>query len=263
MKRLFRQKLYPVFIILIFAGVCPLSAESGMRVLATNSWTAAFVRMAGAETVGCSIEQLAPADMVHPPEYELIPSDVKRVRDADFLVFAGYEVLMKTVFDSFKKPEEQMVKITTGYAPSVVEKSVLCIAEKLGTLSTAERNLAEYNSEIAAARNKLKAAGLYGAPVLVHFHQKPLAQTLGFEILGVFGPQPLEVHQIAELGRMKPALIIDNAHNPTSAPLEEIIGMEAVELINFPGFPNKDGTVSPNSLTKVMKTNIERLLTAN
>ena len=236
-----------------------LEADNHKNILATNSWTAAFVKMAGAEAAGYSIEQLAPSIMEHPPEYELKPSDVRKVRDADILVYAGYEVLMRTVFDSFDKPSEQMVKIMTSYSPAILENSVLEIAEKLGTVSQAKQNIADYKREIAFSRQRLKDTGLFGAPILVHFHQKPLAQALGFEILGVFGPQPLEVRQIAELGKTKPVLIIDNIHNPMAAPLEEILDVGVVELVNFPGGSDDSGIVS-ETLTGVLDYNISELL---
>lgn len=251
-----KQLLKPLCIsILILAAVSPLAAQNGFNVLATNSWTAAFVDMAGGSAV-----YLAPAEMEHPPEYELLPSDVRKVRDADLLVYAGYEVLMKTVFDSFNKPEDTMIKIMTSYSPVILEKSVLAIAEKLGTTGEAKRNITNYKSKIAEGREALKEAGLFGSPVLVQFHQKPLAQALGFEILGVFGPQPLEVRQIAEMGRLKPAFIIDNAHSPLASPLEEILGLDAVDLINFPGYRNADGSVCPDTLTGVLDYNLNKLI---
>ena len=245
------NKAVLLLIMLVICGL-HLAAE---EVLATNSWTAAFVQMAGG-----TARQLAPSDMEHPPEYELKPSDVKKINDADLLVYAGYEVLMKTVFDSFAKPEEQTVKIITSYSPDVLEKSVLSIAEKLGTLPEAKKNIEAYRHEFESAADKLKAAGLFGVPVLVQFHQEPLARALGFEILGVFGPQPLEVGRIAKFGKLKPRLIIDNVHSPMAAPLEEILGIKAVELVNFPGFSNADGTVSPETLTGVLKYNVVKLI---
>lgn len=248
--------LKPLFLpVMIAAFALPLCAQDARAVLATNSWTAAFVAMAGGEA-----EHLAPSNMEHPPEYELKPSDVRKVRDADLLVYAGYEVLMKTVFENFSKPEEQMVRITTSYAPPVLEQSVLAVAEKLGTRPAAEQNIADYRREIAFTRQRLKDSGLFGLPVIVQFHQKPLVQALGFEIIGVFGPQPLEVRQIAELGRTEPALIIDNAHNPMGAPLEEILNVRRLELVNFPGFPLENGLYTPMTLTGVLKFNAGRLL---
>ncbi|MDC7226770.1 MAG: zinc ABC transporter substrate-binding protein [Spirochaetales bacterium] len=255
-----KSKSKIIFLILILIAVYPLSADEKIEVLATNSWTAAYVKMATAGSADYTVEQLAPSSMEHPPEYELKPSDVKNVRDADLLVYAGYEVLMKTVFDSFRKPEDKMVKIMTSYAPTVLEQSVLAIAQKLGTVSLAEENISEYKREIAYSRQRLKDSGLFGKPVLVHFHQQPLVQALGFEILGVFGPQPLEVRQIAELGRTEPFLIIDNAHNPMAAPLVEITGANLVELINFPGFPLQNGDPAPDTLSGVVRFNAEKLL---
>lgn len=253
---LLNYKRITAVIVIMMLSVFTISAEGSIKVLATNSWTAAFVNAAGG-----SAEQLAPSSMEHPPEYELKPSDVKSVRDADLLVYAGYEVLMKTVFDSFGKPEDQLVQIATSYSPAAFEETVLAIAQKLGTVSKAKQNIAEYKHEIAEAKDKLKAAGLFGVPVLVQFHQQPLAETLGFDILAVFGPQPLEVRQLARLGQMKPALIIDNAHNPAASPIEEILGMDAVRLVNFPGFTNDDGSVTPDTLIEVMKYNVNRLIT--
>ena len=245
-----------ILILIILSTILFSSFADGYNdVLATNSWTAAFVEMAGGRA-----GQLAPVNMEHPPEYELRPSDIRKIRAADLLVFAGYEVLMETVFDSFSKPEEQMVQIITSYAPPMLEKSVLAIADKLGTTTQAERNIAAYKGEIAAARERLKDAGLFGVPVLVQFHQKPLALALGFEILGEFGPQPLEVRQIAELGKMNPILIIDNAHNPMASPLTEILDVDVVELVNFPGYPNEDGTYTPGSLTGMLNRNVEEIL---
>ena len=246
-----------IFLVLIIstAAVFPAAADNGVNIIATNSWTAAFVKMAGGEAV-----QLAPSNMEHPPEYELKPSDVLKIKNSDLLVYAGYEVLMKTVFDSFDIPEDKIIRIDTSYSPELLEKSIMLIAERLGTSAEAEKNISEYRAALADSRSRLKQLGRFGAPVLVQFHQKPLATALGFEILGVFGPQPLEVRQIAELGQTKPVLIIDNAHSPMSAPLEEILGIDAVELVNFPGYSLDDGTTVPVSLTGVLQYNVKELI---
>ncbi|MBN2657966.1 MAG: ABC transporter substrate-binding protein [Spirochaetales bacterium] len=235
-----------------------LSAQTDHMILATNAWTSAFVTMAAGEA-----ELLAPADMVHPPEYELKISDVAKIRDADYLVYGGYEVLMKTVFESFQKPEDQMVQITTSYEPATVEASVLAVARKIGTVPAAEKNIESYRKLISDGRSKLKERGIFGKDVLVNFHQRPLAQALGFNILGVFGPQPLSPSDISKLGKLKPELILDNIHNPMAAPLEEILGKEAVILINFPGFPMSDGTEAPTSLSGVAEHNINEILKFN
>lgn len=239
-------------IVLLFSASFPAAAED--RITATNSWTKAFVSAAGAEA-----EQIASANMKHPPEYELKPSDVIKINKSDLLVYAGYEVMMKTVFDSFKIPENKLVKINTSYDPAVLEESVMKIASKTGTAQNALKNIAEYKKEFNSAVDKLKEAGLYGKPVIVQFHLRPLIKALGFKILGVIGPAPLEVSKIAEMGKLKPELIIDNAHNPAAGPITEITGVRTIELINFPSYPNDDGTVSPESLIGVLKYDVNKL----
>ena len=245
-------KIKSLLIFLITLAVLPAAAEN--RITATNSWTKAFVAAAGSDA-----DQIASADMKHPPEYELKPSDVIKINKSDLLVFAGYEVMMKTVFDSFNIPEDKLVKIKTSYAPAVLEESVMKIASKTGTEDEASVNIAEYKKVFRSAVNKLKDNGLYGKPVIVQFHLKPLINALGFKIIGVIGPGPLEVSQIAEMGKLKPELIIDNAHNPAAGPVSEITGVKTVELINFPGYLNDDGTRCPDSLTGVLIYNSNRL----
>ncbi len=232
-----------------------LSAEAGGKIIATNSWTAAFVSASGSEA-----DQIASSSMTHPPEYELKPSDVIKIRDADLLVYAGYEIMMKSVFESFPKPADQLLKINTGYAPGVVEESVTAIAEKTGTMDRAKQFIREYKEEFASSVAKLEKSGLYGAPVIVNFHHKLLAEALGFKILAVFGPAPLEVSQLASLSTLKPVLIIDNAHNPIGSPLGEITGAGIVELVNFPGYTEKNGTVCPGSLKGILLCNTDKLI---
>ncbi|MDX9802330.1 MAG: hypothetical protein RBT69_13450 [Spirochaetia bacterium] len=247
--------LYIVFVMLFYLCSFPLSAESSMKIVATNSWTAAFAAAAGSDS-----QQIASSNMQHPPEYELKPSDVVKIRDADLLVYAGYEVMMKTVFDSFKKPEEKLLKIETGYTPEIIEKSVMAIAVKTGNPDIGKKYIASYNEDFASAVEELEKRGLRGAPVIVQFHFKQLAEALGFKILAVFGPAPPEVSNLASIGKLKPALIIDNAHNPLGSPISEITGARTIELVNFPGFTDKEGTKTPESLEGMLKYNISKLL---
>lgn len=250
-----RKIIWAAVLVLCFT-VQPLFAEGGLRVLATNSWTAAYAKAAGVEDV----EVLAPSDMVHPPEYELLPTDVKKVNEADLLIYAGYEVLMKSVFESFDKPEEELVKIQTGFDPELIRVAVMTIAGRTGTCSAALESLEEIDGFFESTRAALRDRGLYGAPVLVHFHQQLLAEALGFEILGIFGPMPMEVGQLRKLGGLDPRFIIDNAHNPIAAPLTEITGAPAAELINFPGLYNRGESGDSMSLIGVLKYNRSQLL---
>ena len=83
-------KIFVLFFLL--AAGTALAAE-GPTVIATNGWTAAFAKLAGVEDP----EVLAPYEMKHPPEYELSLAELRRVAQADYIVFAGYEAMMTRI----------------------------------------------------------------------------------------------------------------------------------------------------------------------
>jgi len=250
------MKFIPKIAGILFLSVLgTVFAQTDPKILATNTWTAAYVQMAGGEA-----QLLAPADMAHPPEYELKVSDVQKIQEADYLVYAGYEVLMKTVFESFQKPKDACIQIETSYDPQAVETSVLKLAEKMNTLPEARKNLAAYKAYLQKAQDELKAAGLYGKKVLVSFHQQALAKALGFEILGVFGPQALSSGDLSRLAKVKPDLIIDNIHSLQAAPFEEIFALKAINLANFPLYTFSDGTKVPEGLLQVLEFNVKKIL---
>lgn len=243
-------------IILLFCLIVvsfSLQAKKTLNVVVTNSWTAAYAEAAGVKNV----IQLAPSNMVHPPEYELKPSDVLKIKNADLLIYAGYEVLMKTVFKNFNKPKDSMLKIKTGYSPVIMKESIMQIAKRTGTTDSAKKSVEEIDSFFKDARVKLKKLNLYGKPVLVHFHQVPFMKALGFEIAGVFGPGPLKAGDLRSLSKKNAVLIIDNAHNPVAGPLKEITGLKTLEFINFPGFVF-NGKSAPTTLVGVMKDNFSK-----
>lgn len=228
-----------------------LNSSENIKIVATNSWTAAFAQMAGVIP-----DQLAPSEMQHPPEYDLKPSDVIKIKNADFLIFAGYENLMKTVFQSFNKDEEKLIKIKTSYVPKVLEESVLKIAANSQSVEVAEKNVSQYKNEFEKSINLINESGLYGSEVIVHFHLKSLIEALGFKVIGVFGPTPLEARQIKDMVDLSPDLIIDNYHNPLGKPLAEITKKRRIELKNFPdkNVINKKDTLT---LINVLKDNVE------
>ncbi|MBN1499248.1 MAG: hypothetical protein JW982_03790 [Spirochaetes bacterium] len=249
-------KKITVFTALLILAISPVSAIKKLNILTTNSWTTAYALAAGVDSPG----QLAPSNMVHPPEYELKTSDVKKIKNADLMIFAGYEILMKTINEKFKKNDDQMLKIETGYDPVKMKNAIMSIAERNGTEDYAVKSIREIDDFFSTAVTSLKTKGIYGSPVFVNFHQKPLAEALGFKIIGVFGPMPLKVRQLQEFGNLKPVLIIDNVHNPLGQPLGEITGAERIELVNFPGYTGKDGKKVPATLIGVLKYNLKTLL---
>lgn len=227
-----------MFIAALFtAGFAGLAAEE-LKVVATTEWTAAFCRAAGLSDV----RVLAPATLQHPPDYELKPSDIPAIAEADLIVFGGYEGMMERIRSQIAGSETLMLQIITAYAPPVIESSVRAIAEAAETEDLAEVNLKIISDAYAEARRLTREAGLNGMTAAVHQFQVPLAKGAGLEVVAVFGPAPPGPKLIAEIAESGATLVLDNRHNPVSAPLQEVLpGARGVSLINFPG---ADGTIT-------------------
>ncbi len=235
-------------------AAAPLSAQQGSaRVIATNSWTAAFAAAAGAT----DITTLAPSDLRHPAEYELKPSDVAALQGAGLIIDTGFEVMAKKLAEAAGSQDIRMLKIGADYSLPTMRASILAIADLLGTGQKAKQSVAALEEFMSSWKKELASAGLGGAPVVAHVFQQPLIAELGFTVAGVFGPGPLEAAQIARLSPLKARLIIDNWHNEAGGPLRETMKTSRyVSLINFPG---PDGT---KSLLDVLADNRARLKAA-
>jgi hypothetical protein len=207
-------------------------AEEPAEVIASTAWTAAFVRMAGVETV----RVLAPYEMQHPPEYELKPSDIRAVAQARVIAYAGYETMVDKLRETAERDGIELVQFDTRNDLETITASVLKIATVFGTEAAARRNLADLERFFETWRVELNGLGVSGAPVIVHTFQQPMVRQLGFDVKGVFGPGPLEPLQIAKLSNSGAGIIIDNWHNQVGAPLEQTIpGARRAACLNFPG----------------------------
>lgn len=212
----------------------PLAGQESLRsrVLATTPWTAAFALAAGAEQV----DLLAPYEMRHPPEYELRATDLRRVEEADLVVYAGYETMMDRLERVLGDGAVSSVQIDTTHTREAIERAVMRIAAALGTEEQARRNVAKIHHHLDEWSAELRSAGLYRETVLVHGFQVQLMEDLGVPVAGRFGPAPLEAQQIVRLSRTGASLIVDNWHNEVAQPLRETLpGASFVTFINFPG----------------------------
>ena len=240
--------------LVVIGAAAPLSAQQEcVRVIATNSWTAAFAAAAGAT----DITTIAPSDLRHPAEYELKPSDVAALKDADLIIYTGFEVMAKKLGEAAGSQAIRMLQIGADYSLPTMRSSILAIADLLGTEPKAKESIAALEEFMSSWKKELAAAGLSGAPVIVHVFQQPLMAELGFAVAGVFGPGPLEAAQIARLSPTRARFIVDNWHNEAGGPLRETMKTSRyVSLINFPG---PDGT---KELLDVLADNRARLKAA-
>lgn len=227
-----RAVLMAFFLLLSVVAAPAQVRQKDIRVVATNSWTAALAAAAGAR----DIVTLAPAGLRHPAEYELKPSDVAMLKGAKLIVTTGFEVMAKRLAEAAGSRRIRVLRIDADYSLETMRTSILAIADILGTQDQARDSIADLETFLSSWKQELRDDGLYGAPILVHVFQQPLMAELGFTIKGVFGPAPLEAAQIAKLSAEKVTYIVDNWHNEVAAPLRETLpDARYASLINFPG----------------------------
>ena len=234
------KKLSALIAVLV---LCSMLFASGA--VASTSWVAGFMDLAGID----DITVIAPSTLRHPPEYELTPSDITTLMDADLFCYAGYEAMMATISESVTSPDRLDLRINTGNDLANAEAMASLIAEAAGT----EPRLDEYRAVIEEGRKMVSEKGLGDLKVLCHQMQLPLAEDLGLDAAAVFGPGAMTAAQIADAASGGYDLIIDNVHNPVAGAAAEV--SDAVLLVwrNFP-----ESTAS-GALTETVRANIEML----
>jgi zinc transport system substrate-binding protein len=203
-------------------------------VLATTEWVASFARMAGVPDVRC----LTPRFVMHPPEYELKPSDILAVHQAAIILFAGYERQMLEKINQAldRRNPIPMVQIETNYTPSNVEKQIRMLAHRFQTEQAAERQLVYYHETFQQVKDVIHKHNLDSLRYFVHQFQQPTIHALGLNIVGTFGPQPIEASDLSRAMQTHPDILIDNAHNPVGSAIQEAMPQTSyVRFLNFPG----------------------------
>jgi zinc transport system substrate-binding protein len=253
MNRISRAAALIAMLAAAFAATASAAPAPVPRVVASTSWTAAFVRAAGIPEV----RVLAPYEMRHPSDYVVKPSDLLAVRDADVVVYAGYEGMAQRLVEAADGTRARLVKIDTRNDPATVAASLAILGDVFATREIAAASATKVTEFFAAWREELRQAGLAGSPVVAHAFQSPVAKALGFAVIGEFGPAPLEAARIVALAKLAPRFLVDTWHNEIGRPLAET--MEAVPYVswlNFPVDPARPG------LLDVLEENRARLASA-
>ncbi|HUW70947.1 MAG TPA: zinc ABC transporter substrate-binding protein [bacterium] len=229
-----KRALHTIMAMALMTG--PIAAQTivPVRVVASTSWTAAFARAAGAT----DIVTIAPLELKHPPEYEIKPSDLAAVAGAQFLVHSGYERFAKRLAETAGIDGLTIAQVYTDNIPATFKSEAHKLAVLFGTLPAYESWAARFDTLTASMKMAVSEA-FPDKRVVAHAYLKTYAQWLGFDVVGTFGPGEPSPAVLLELAKAKPALIIDNYHNPSGSSIVAATGAPLVTLINFPG---KDGT---------------------
>ncbi|MGD1815476.1 MAG: ABC transporter substrate-binding protein [Pleomorphochaeta sp.] len=249
-----KKKFLTSFLIALIA--IPLFAQGTKEdyspYVASTSWTASFAYVGGLDNV----INIAPADLVHPPEYEILPSDISKIQQSQAFVYAGYEVMMKTLSDNLIN-DDIRVQINTVNTLDNIKAQAEKISEKYNTQDKSKIRVQEIEDLYNNARKEIKEKHIDQMNAYVHFHQVEFAKSLGLNVVGSFGPNAVSPKNIEEISKLDNALIIDNIHNPLAAPLTEV--NKDAKLVVWRNFPNN---CEDQALYKMLKGNIDLLLDA-
>jgi zinc transport system substrate-binding protein len=221
-----------VFSVLFIFISFPLYAAN---YLATTLWVKGIVELAGVENV----RAFAPADMKHPPEYELSPSDILELSRADVVFIAGYERRMVgKISESFTMGGKKfrIVKINTENSFENLAKEAGKVAKEFGTERKYKINIAELEKLFIDFKNKFAPNDAIKKSFYVHCFQHPVIKSFGIDAAGTFGPEQISSKEIGEVSKFKSVIIIDNVHNPVGKVLTDAnINSKYTSFINFPG----------------------------
>lgn len=238
-----------VFLSILILSGCTKSEDKNQFV-ASTSWTAGFAEMAGID----DIKSIAPANLKHPPEYEITPKDILAVSEAELFIFSGYERMMDTISNAAEVDKSKILKIKTTNTLKNIEEMNLVLSEKAGTQEKAKKRFAKYEKLILETRKKIIENGLDKKTCFVNKNQADFAKDLGLNVVATFGPAPLTSEQIALAAENQFDFIIDNVHNPVASPASEVSPNSKVLI--WRNFPDKNG---PDALYKVIENNCNGL----
>jgi zinc transport system substrate-binding protein/iron/zinc/copper transport system substrate-binding protein len=205
------------------------SMASAQTVVASTSLTGALARAAGAS----SVRILTPADVKHPPEYELRPSDLAKFEGAQVVVYAGYERMVQKLVEVSKNKSMTVVQVDTTTTPDNFVNQARKIAAALRTEKeeqTWEKGFLEKLSSL-----KPRLAPYAGKKAVVHLHAQGFARWAGLEIVQVIMPGEISPRAIADAVAKRPDIVIDILHMPVAKTIADNARCRYAQLINFPG----------------------------
>ena len=147
-KRLITSLIISLFCITIFAQG---KKEINSDYVASTSWSASFAYVGGLDNV----ISIAPADLTHPPEYEILPSDIQKIQKSKAFVYAGYEAMMKTLTNNLID-DDIKIQITTVNTLDNIKAQATKISQKYNTENISEIRVQEIEKLFNEARKEIK-----------------------------------------------------------------------------------------------------------
>jgi zinc transport system substrate-binding protein len=213
----------------ILALCLPPWASAQKVVVASTSLTGAIAMAAGAEEV----RVLTPAEMSHPPEYEVKPSDLLKLQGASIAIYGGYEKMVPRLVDASRNSSIVLLPVDTRTSPENLIEQARKIAKVLNTEEAERAWESRFQAKLTGLREKLKPFS--GRRAVVHRQAEPFARFAGLNIIRILAPGELTPRTMAESIAAGPELVLDILHFPMAAALAQNAGCPYVRIINFPG----------------------------
>jgi len=219
----------PIAAALLVVFTLGTSAVHAQTVVASTSLTGALARAAGASEVRI----LTPADVKHPPEYELRPSDIAKLDGANAVIYAGYERMVAKLVETSKSKNISVVQVDTTTFPDNLIAQARKIAAVLHTQEKEEAWEKGFLEKLAVLKERL--APYTGKKAVVHFQAQGFAKWAGLSVVQVIMPGEISPKAVTDAVTKQPDIVVDILHMPVAKVIADNARCRYVQLINFPG----------------------------
>ncbi|RLI02185.1 hypothetical protein DRO30_03015, partial [Candidatus Bathyarchaeota archaeon] len=243
-----------IFIFLL--TILLLAPVASAKVVCTTTVLASIVE----DLSGEKCEVIA-SPTVCPGHYDIRPSDIEKVKDANVIFAHGFEPWVDELVNA-SKSEARVVKVPGPWnTPKTLKDKYIKIAgelEKLGYEVNLEKCLNSINKTESYLKTFAANNGFVNTSVICMQWQKGFIEFLGFKILATYPPPEMisakKYEEIIQKGK-DAKLVIDNLQSGTELgeKIAKEIGAVEVALSNFP----MEGNV-----TTMMIQNAEKLANA-
>jgi zinc transport system substrate-binding protein/iron/zinc/copper transport system substrate-binding protein len=216
----------------LFLFSIPQFSIAQETVIASTSLVGAIAKAAGAKEV----QVLTPVEMRHPPEYELMPSDLLKFQRARVIIYGGYERMVPKLLETSKNRNILAIQIDTETSPENLMNQVRKVSKILGTQKEEKAWEERFIERLKILHKRLFLFS--GKRTVVHRFASPFANWAGLSIVQMISPGELTPKAVADGIAQKPELVVDVLHFPVARVIAENAKCKYIQIINFPGVEN-------------------------
>jgi zinc transport system substrate-binding protein len=216
----------------LFLFFIPQFSIAQETVIASTSLVGAIAKAAGAK----EIQVLTPAEMRHPPEYELMPSDLLKFQRARVIIYGGYERMVPKLLETSKNRDILAIQIDTETSPESLMNQARKVSKILGTQKEEKAWEERFIERLKILHKRLFLFS--GKRSVVHRFAGPFASWAGLSIVQMISPGELTPKVVADGIAQKPELVVDVLHFPVAKVIAENAKCKYIQIINFPGVEN-------------------------